>query len=114
MREIRTLRVMWRELETGLWSHLPVTAPVPDPTCVQERLACSVGVSPTGVEVRNPLAWVVSVEVEETKRRKPTDKAIFGMVSESPGRNASEPIGGLETEKLRRPSPLGWGEGSMA
>ena len=45
---------------------------------------------------------------------KPTDKAIFGMVSESPGRNASEPTGGLETEKLRRPSPLGWGEGSMA
>jgi len=37
---------------------------------------------------------------------KPTDKAIFGMVSESPGRNASEPTGGLETEKLRRPSPL--------
>ena len=80
--------------------------------CVQERLTCSVGVSPTGVEVRSPLAWVVSVE--ETKRMKPTDKAIFGMVSESPGRNASEPTGGLETEKLRRPSPLGWGEGSRA
>jgi len=32
VREIRPLRVMWRELETGLWSHLPVTAPVPDPT----------------------------------------------------------------------------------
>jgi len=45
---------------------------------------------------------------------KPTDKAIQRMVSESPGRNASEPTGGLETEKLRRPSPLGWGEGSMA
>lgn len=27
---------------------------------------------------------------------KPIDKAIFGMVSESPGRNASEPTGGLE------------------
>ena len=27
---------------------------------------------------------------------KPIDKAIFGMVSESPGRNASEPIGGPE------------------
>ncbi|MBC7927699.1 MAG: hypothetical protein H7039_18800 [Bryobacteraceae bacterium] len=27
---------------------------------------------------------------------KPTDKAILGMVSESPGRNGSEPIGGLD------------------
>jgi hypothetical protein len=27
---------------------------------------------------------------------KPTDKAILGMVSESPGRNASEPTGGLD------------------
>ena len=52
------------------------------------------GDSPTGVGVSIPVAWVVSVE--ETKRMKPTDKAILGMVSESPGRNASEPIGGLE------------------
>jgi len=51
------------------------------------KLTCSVGDSPTGVEARSPLAWVVSVE--ETKRMKPTDKAIFGMVSESPGRNES-------------------------
>ena len=27
---------------------------------------------------------------------KPTDKAILGMVSKSPGRNESEPIGGPE------------------
>ena len=27
---------------------------------------------------------------------KPTDKAIVRMVSESPGRNVSEPVGGLE------------------
>ena len=70
------------------------------------------GVSPTRAIVRSPVAWIASVE--ETKRRKPIDKAILGMVSESPGRNASEPTGGLETEELRRPSPLGWGEGSMA
>jgi hypothetical protein len=57
--------------------------------CVQRRLACSVGDGPTGVKVRNPVAWVAYVE--ETKRMKPTDKAILGMVSESPGRNASEP-----------------------
>jgi hypothetical protein len=34
--------------------------------------------------------------VEETKLMKPIDKAIVGMVSESPGRNVSEPRGGLE------------------
>jgi len=77
-----------------------------------EKLTCSVGDSPTGVEARSPLAWVVSVE--ETKRMKPTDKAIFGMVSESPGRNESEPTGGLDKKKPRRPSPLLTGEGSMA
>jgi len=62
--------------------------------CDQRRLACSVGDSPTGVIVRDPVAWVAFVE--ETKRMKPTDKAIPGMVSESPGRNVSEPTGGLD------------------
>ena len=28
---------------------------------------------------------------------EPIDKAILGVVSESPGRNVSEPIGGLDT-----------------
>jgi hypothetical protein len=32
VRETRTLRVMWRELETGHRSDLGPTAPVPDPT----------------------------------------------------------------------------------
>ena len=45
---------------------------------------------------------------------KLTDKAIFGMVSELPGRNASEPTGVLDNLKVRRPSPLLSGEGSMA
>ena len=54
-----------------------------------EMLACSVGGSPTGEKVRDTVAWVAFVE--ETKRMKPTDEAIFGMVSESPGRNVSEP-----------------------
>ncbi len=62
--------------------------------CVQQRLACSVGDSPTRGGVRVSVAGVASVE--EMKRMKPTDKAIFGMVSESPGRNASEPRGGLD------------------
>jgi hypothetical protein len=64
--------------------------------CVQERQTCSVGSRPTGVKVRSPLAWVVSVE--KTKRMKPTDKAILGMVSKAPGRNESEPRSGLETK----------------
>src|SRR5260221_7367112 len=45
---------------------------------------------------------------------KPTDKAIRGMVSESLGRNMSEPSGGLDRKLIsRRPSPLWWGEGSI-
>ena len=61
---------------------------------------------------QSPVAWVAWVE--ETKPMKPTDKAILGMVSKSSGRNESEPIGGLENEKPRRPSPHFKGEGSMA
>ena len=44
---------------------------------------------------------------------KPTDQAILGMVSESPGRNASEPTSGLEKNEFRRPSPFVRDEGSM-
>jgi hypothetical protein len=65
-----------------------------DHSASSERLACSVGDSPTGERVRDPVAWVAFVE--ETKRMKPTDKAILGMVSESPGRNVSEPRSGLD------------------
>jgi hypothetical protein len=43
---------------------------------------------------QDPVAWVAFAE--ETKRMKPTDKAILGMVSKSPGRNESEPTGGLD------------------
>jgi hypothetical protein len=51
----------------------------------------------------------------ETNDLKPIDKAIFGMVSESPGRNASEPISDLEKKKeLHRPNPLIRGEGIMS
>ena len=51
--------------------------------------------------------------MEETKLMKPIDTAIFRMVSESPGRNVSEPRGGLENMKHWRPSPPSPGEGSM-
>ena len=57
--------------------------------CVQRKLACPVGGSPTGATVRSPVAWVASVT--ETKWMKPTDKAALGAVSESPGRNGNEP-----------------------
>ena len=44
---------------------------------------------------------------------KLTDKAVFRIVSEPPGRNVSEPTGGLvRILKFRRPSPLRRGEGS--
>ncbi len=52
--------------------------------------------------------------MEETNLVKLTDKAVFRTVSELPGRNASEPISGLDKIKLRRPSPLLSGEGNMA
>ena len=45
---------------------------------------------------------------------KPTDKAVRGTVSESPGRNRREPSGGLDKKNNRRPSPLLSGEGCMA
>ena len=45
---------------------------------------------------QGPVAWIASAE--ETKLMKPIDKAIPGMVSESPGRNVSEPTGGLDTK----------------
>ena len=41
------------------------------------------GVSPTEVRIRDLVAWIALVE--ETKLVKPIDKAIFGIVSESPG-----------------------------
>jgi hypothetical protein len=44
---------------------------------------------------------------------KPTDEAILGMASESPGRNVREPSGGLDKNCFRRPSPLLRGEGNM-
>jgi hypothetical protein len=60
-----------------------------------ERLASSAGVSPARVRTRSPVAWMA--DWRETKGLKPIDKAILGMVSESPGRNESERIYGLET-----------------
>jgi hypothetical protein len=79
--------------------------------CVQVRLVCSAGVSPARVKIRNPVAWMA--DRRETEYLKPIDKAIHGIVSESPGRNESERTGGPESENPRRSSPQPWGEGSM-
>ncbi len=51
--------------------------------------------------------------MEETKLVKLIDKATLGVVSESSGRNESEPIGCLVKKWFRRLSALLWREGSM-
>ncbi len=51
---------------------------------------------------QSPVTWVAGWR--ETETLKPTDQAIERMVSESPGRNESERIGGPEIPKIRRPS----------
>ena len=47
--------------------------------CVQIRLACSAGVSPAGVRVRSPVAWIAGWR--ETKTLKPIDEAFLGKVA---------------------------------
>jgi hypothetical protein len=47
--------------------------------CVQRRLACSVGVSPTRVRIRSPVAWMA--EGRKTQPLKPIDTAIYRMVA---------------------------------
>ena len=51
--------------------------------------------------------------MEETKRMKSIDKAIYGMVSPSSGRNESERVGYLETQKTQRPNLTCRGAGNM-
>jgi hypothetical protein len=60
---------------------------------------------------QTPVTWVAGRR--EIEVLKPTDKAIARMVSESPGRNASERSGGPERTEVRRPSPHAEGEGNM-
>ena len=43
--------------------------------CVQLRLACSVGVRPTRVRIRSPVAWMAGTR--ETDYLEPIDKAIL-------------------------------------
>jgi hypothetical protein len=61
---------------------------------------------------QSPVTGVASVK--ETKGMKPADKAVMRTVSESPGRNASEPEVASTKNKPRRPSFLLFSEGNMA
>ena len=66
---------------------------------------------------QNPLARMEGRR--ETDCLKPIDKAIFGMVSESSGRNESKGIGGPENNSprgriLRRGMKATWNSGKMA
>lgn len=47
--------------------------------CVQQRLVCSAGVSPAGVKVRSPVAWIAGWR--ETKTLEPIDKATERVVA---------------------------------
>ena len=69
------------------------------------------GRQPRRGKSQSPVAWITGRE--ETNNLKLIDQATFGVVSESPGRNASELTGGPVTFKIRRPSPLNLGEGSI-
>ena len=68
------------------------------------------GTKPTGVKVRSPVAWLVMRK--EIESLESNDKAVLGEVSELPGRNANECIGGLVILN-RRSSPQHLGEGSI-
>jgi len=113
VREIRMLRSRRRGLETGprtsLNGHeggnpgygqgISYGPPRQPPTlrASSRRLAHPAGVSPARARVRSPVAE--SQTGGKPSDLKPTDKAIFRMVSKSPGRNASEPIGGLDRKR---------------
>src|SRR2546425_10586327 len=74
----------------ALVSRSPVAAGAGGPSdCVsRERQVRLAGASPAGARARRPVAWIAGRR--ETETLKPIDKAIERMVSESPGRNASE------------------------
>src|SRR2546427_4790034 len=55
---------------------------------VERRRQHGTGVRPAGARARRPVAWIAGWR--ETDTLKPIDEAIGRMVSESPGRNASE------------------------
>jgi hypothetical protein len=75
----------------GAWADHPTVgagAGGPGDRVSRERQVRLAGGSPAGARARRLVAWIA--EWRETETLKPIDKAIERMVSESPGRNASE------------------------
>ncbi|MBU1397801.1 MAG: hypothetical protein KKH85_02725 [Proteobacteria bacterium] len=66
--------------------------------CVQRRLVCSAGVSPAGVKVRSPVAWIAGWR--ETKTLKPTDKATERVVA---SHRAVAKVNAEVASKIRKP-----------
>ena len=95
VREIRTLRVMRRGLETELWTHLPATAPVPDPTKAKSLHSDLSQESIIDVQLRNS----GSVPVDGAVSLVMHDVVIgFPAVPEKRWRQASKGV----AEKLRK------------
>ena len=65
--------------------------------CVQRRLACSVGVSPTGVTVRGPVVWIAGLR--ETKILMPIDKVSLGEIT---SRRAVTTVNANVASKVKR------------
>lgn len=80
--------------------------------CVQKRRTSSVGVSPTWVKARRPVAWMAGQR--DTNGLPPIGTTICGMVRASSGRNVRERQGGLVRWQVWRSSPLPEGEDSLA
>jgi len=66
--------------------------------CVQQRLACSAGVSPEGVKVRCPIAWIAGWR--ETKILKPIDEHSLG---ECASQRAVTKVNVNVASKMKRP-----------
>jgi len=66
--------------------------------CVQRRLVCSAGVSPAGVKVRSPVAWIAGWR--ETKTLKPIDKATERVVA---SHRAVTKVNAEVASKVRKP-----------
>ena len=77
-------------------------------SCIRQNRPCSLGGGrrPACKRASSDPTWVAFAE--ETKRMKPTDKTVLGTVSESLGRNKSEPTGGLDRNTPKaEPSMVG-------
>ena len=65
--------------------------------CVQQRLACSAGVSPAGAKVRGPVVWIAGWR--ETKILKLIDKVFLGEIA---SRRAVTTVNANVASKVKR------------